>query len=119
MKAIYLLLICFAGCATINQMNSNMQEMNGTIEENIDTMKHSTGKIEENTAEVTRSTNQMEDFKKIISSNTDDINIGIDGVKEHSSLFPIVFIAMIALLFLPTAICLIFYYKFFRTLRKS
>ncbi len=119
MKAFYLLLLCFAGCGTINTMNSNMQEMNGTIELNIETIQNSTGKIEENTAEVVRSTEQMADFKKIIASNTNDINVGVDGAKEHATLFPIVFLALIALLLLPTAICIIFYYMFFRTLRKS
>jgi len=117
-KILATILLCFAGCGTINSLNSNMSEMNGTLETNIETMKESGAKIEENTAEVTRSTNQMADFKKLISGNTDKINEGIDGAKQHTTLFPLVFIAFIALLFLPTLICLIFYYMFFQKMRK-
>lgn len=112
------ILLCFAGCGTINSLNSNMSEMNVTLETNIDTMKESRLKIEENTSEVVRSTNQMEDFKKLISGNTDTINGGVEGAKQHTTLFPLIFIGLIALLFLPTVICLIFYYMFFQRMRK-
>lgn len=118
MRAQFLLFLCFAGCATMNTMVTNMETMNDTIQENIVTMQNSGTKIEANTAEVVRSTNQMQDFKNIISSNTHTIHQGVDNAKEHSSRLPIFFIALFALLFLPTAICLLFYYKFFQHMQK-
>ncbi len=118
-KFLGLLLLCFTGCATISTLNNNMTTMNDTIQENIETMEVSGQKIDANTAEVIRSTNQAEEFKKIISSNTDSMKNGIDGVKKHTGLFPIVFIALVALLFLPTAICLVFYHKFFQHMRPN
>jgi len=119
MRILALLFLCFAGCATMNTMVYNMETMNDTIEENIVTMQDSGKKIEANTAEVVRSTNQLEDFKHIISGSTDQIHSGIDGAKQHASILPIGFIALFALLFLPTVICLIFYYKFFKLLQSK
>lgn len=118
MRAHFLLLLCFAGCATMNTMVTNMETMNDTIEVNIVTMENSGKKIEANTAEVVRSTNQMQDFKNIISSNTHTIHQGVDGAKQHATKFPIIVIALFALLFLPTAICLLFYFKFFQHMQK-
>lgn len=117
-KLIALILLCLAGCGTMSSLNSNMSELNVTLETNIETLKESGEKIAENTSEVSRSTNQLEDFKKIIHGNTETINGGIDGAKQHTTLFPLIFIGFIALLFLPTVICLIFYYMFFQKMRK-
>lgn len=121
MRALFIsgLLLCFAGCGTISRMNNNMENMNGTMELNIETINHSASKIEENTAEVVRSTNQLEEFKKIISSNTEQIHNGVDGVKNHTTAFPLIFIAIIALVFLPTIICVIFYHKFFQNMKSN
>lgn len=121
MKALFIsgILFCFAGCGTVQQMNSNMQEMNGTLEQNIGVMESSKEKIQENTQEVIRSTNQMAEFKRIISSSTATINGGVDNAKEHTALFPFIFIAILALVFLPTVICIIFYHKFFQKMKSN
>ncbi|MBS0628607.1 MAG: hypothetical protein JSS30_00100 [Verrucomicrobia bacterium] len=119
MRAKFLLLLSFAGCATMGTMINNMSTMNDTIQENIETMKDSGQKIEANTAEVTRSTDQLIAFKKIIAGNTEQMKEGVEGIGQKKSFLPIVFIALVALLFLPTTICILFYYKFFQHMRSN
>lgn len=66
-KKIFLLisLSFLTNCITLQQMNSNMQEANELMAENIQVMQTSKLAIEENTRQIQRSTNTMQGFEFI------------------------------------------------------
>lgn len=121
LKALLLcaLLICFAGCGTINEMNSNMSRTNELMDENIVVTKGAQGTIEENTRSVNHSTDSMTEFENIIADNTAAVQRVMDEVQTHSHALSLGVLAFLALLFLPSIILLIFFFKFLKTLKRG
>lgn len=120
MKALILfgILICFAGCGTLREMNSNMEKTNELLDENIVVLTESKGTIENNTAAVTHSTDEMQEFEGIVADNSAAINKVMDEVHAHSYVLSMGVIVLLALLFLPSLILVIFYFKFLRNMKS-
>lgn len=111
MRAFFVLLICFAGCGSINEMNSNMQTSNRLMEENIVVMNVSKESIEENTRHIEQSTDTMKEFAEIIKENTAVITGVMDTVHGHSYALSMGLAALLILLFLPSVILVILFKK--------
>lgn len=121
LKALLLcaLLICFAGCGSINEMNSNMSRTNELMDENIVVTKGAQETIQENTRSVNHSTDSMTEFENIIADNTAAVQRVMDEVHTHSHALSLGVVALLALLFLPSIILLIFFFKFLKTLKRG
>lgn len=59
------ILLLLAGCSTIDQLNSNMQNANEIMLENVHTMEVSRTAIEENTRQIERSTQTVQNLQHI------------------------------------------------------
>lgn len=117
------LLLCslflgFTACGTLNEMNSNMVRTNELMDENIVVTTNAQGTIEHNTAAVTRSTDSMVEFEGVIKDNTAAVSRVMDEVQSHSEVFSMGIIGLLALLFLPSLILIIFYFKFLGTMKS-
>lgn len=119
MKALLLfaILICLAGCGSINDINYNIVRTNELMDENIVVTSGAQGTIQENTAAVTRSTDSMIEFEDIIADNSAAVNRVMDEVQTHSYALSIGVITLLALLFLPSLILVVFYFKFLRKMK--
>ncbi len=116
-RLIIAMLICLAGCGSINEINSNMVRTNELMDENIVVTSGAQGTIHENTVAVTRSTDSMIEFEDIIADNSAAVNRVMDEVQTHSYALSVGVIVLLALLFLPSLILVIFYFKFLRKMK--
>jgi hypothetical protein len=113
------LLLCFAGCGSINEMNSNMSKTNELMDENIVVTKGAQVTIQENTRTVSHSTDSMTEFEGIIADNTAAVERVMNEIHANSHALSLGVLSLLALLFLPSLILLIFFFKFLKTLRKG
>ncbi|MBS0628606.1 MAG: hypothetical protein JSS30_00095 [Verrucomicrobia bacterium] len=112
------LLIGLASCGSIHEMNSNMVRTNELMDENIVVTTGAQQTIQKNTAAVTNSTDTMIGFEDVIADNTETVNKVIDGIQSHSHVLSMGAIALLLLLFLPSLILVIFYFRFLSTMKS-
>ncbi len=120
MRALLLcaLLLGFTACGSINEMNSNMVRTNELMDENIVVTSSAQTTIQKNTAAVTHSTDSMVEFEDIIADNTQTVSRVIHEVQAHSHVLSLGVIAFLVLLFLPSLILVIFYFRFLRSMKS-
>lgn len=92
-----------------------MQHTNELMQENTRVMKTSLETIAANTEEVKRSTDTMMKFESTIKENSSLIQRILGQLSEHPLFFPIVFLAILCLLLVPS---LILYFAF-RSLKQA
>ena len=61
-KILFIIIACLASCTTIHQLNTNMEEANVVMSQNIEAIQASKAAIEENTRQIERSTDTMQRF---------------------------------------------------------
>jgi len=103
----------------MNEMNSNMSRTNELMDENIVVTTNAQTIIAENTRTVNHSTDEMMGFEGIIADNTAAVQRVMDEVNAHSHVLSLGALALLALLFLPSLILLIFFFKFLKTLKRG
>lgn len=112
------LLMCCAGCSTLREMNTNIVKTNELMDDNIAVTSSVEGTIQDNTTSVNRSTDSMIEFEGIIANNSEAITRVMDEVETHSHVLSMGVIAFLLLLFLPSLILVIFYFKFIRNMKS-
>lgn len=110
-----ILLMIVAGCSSIDQMHSNMQQTNELLKENSRIMTASQETIGTNTEEVRKSTETMMQFQKTIKENSSLIQQILGQLSEHPLFFPIGFLLILLLLLVPSMIL----YFAFRSLTQQ
>lgn len=114
---LFALLLGFTACGSINEMNSNMVRTNELMDENIVVTSSAQTTIQKNTAAVTHSTDSMVEFEDIIADNTQTVSRIMNEVQAHSHVLSMGVIAFLLLLFLPSIILVIFYFRFLRSMK--
>ncbi len=61
-----LLVLLITGCATLNQLNQNMEHSSELLSENTARMEKASAAIEENTAEIKRSTDSLQKTQRAL-----------------------------------------------------
>lgn len=112
------LFLGMAGCGSINDINYNMVRTNELMDQNIVVTTDAQGTINHNTEAITRSNDSMVEFEDVIKENTSAVSRIMDEIESNSTAFSLGLIALLALLFLPSVILIIFYFKFLRTMKS-
>lgn len=73
-------LLFFASCSTIDQLNSNMQNANEIMLENIQTMEASKTAIEENTRQIELSTKTIQEMREGTEHSLTWVALAVGGV---------------------------------------